>query len=156
MLKSRRTLQLLLDLRREALEPELLDRLLRVVENDLGFVLHRATEQTKRALSEQLVAPFRIDHDLLRIDAEVSRRDFERWIEPELAAIAGCVDGLLARSGVAAHEVERVFLTGGSSLVPAVRRIFEERFASERILTGDEFTSVASGLALCAAEDPES
>jgi hypothetical chaperone protein len=156
MLKSRRTLQLLLDLRREAVEPERLDRLLRVVENDLGFVLHRATEQTKRALSEQPVAAFRIDHDLLRIDAEVSRRDFERWIEPELAAIAGCVDGLLARSGVAAGEVERVFLTGGSSLVPAVRRIFEQRFASERIRAGDEFTSVASGLALCAAEGPES
>jgi hypothetical chaperone protein len=52
--------------------------------------------------------------------------------------------------------VERVFLTGGSSLVPAVRRVFEQRFASERIVTGDEFTSVASGLALCAAEDPES
>jgi hypothetical chaperone protein len=51
--------------------------------------------------------------------------------------------------------VDRVFLTGGSSLVPAVRRIFEERFPEGRIRTGDEFTSVASGLALCAAEGPE-
>jgi hypothetical chaperone protein len=156
MLKSRRTLQLLIDLRREAVEPELLDRLLRVVENDLGFVLHRATEQTKRALSVGTRAAFRIEHDLLCVDAEVSRADFERWIGPELTAIAGCVDGLLARSGVAPTDVERVFLTGGSSLVPAVRRIFEERFAAERIRAGDEFTSVASGLALCAAEVPES
>ena len=62
------------------------------------------------------------------------------------------MDGLLARAGVPAGEVDRVFLTGGSSLVPAVRRIFEERFAKERIRSGDEFTSVASGLALCAAE----
>jgi hypothetical chaperone protein len=119
-------------------------------------VLHRATEQTKRALSQGPVAPFHIDHDLLRIETEVSREDFERWVAPELAAIAGCVDRLLARSGVAAHQVERVFLTGGSSLVPAVRRIFEERFESARIRAGDEFTSVASGLALCAAEGQES
>jgi hypothetical protein len=35
-----------------------------------------------------------------------------------------------------------------------VRRIFERRFAPELIQSGDEFTSVASGLALCAAEDP--
>jgi hypothetical chaperone protein len=154
MLKSRRTLQLLLDLRREAVEPALLDRLLKVVENDLGFVLHRATEQTKRALSEGPAARFRIDHDVLQIDAEVSRADFEAWIAPELASIARCVDGLLARTGVAAGSVDRVFLTGGSSLVPAVRRIFEQRFAPERIRTGDEFTSVASGLALCAAEAP--
>jgi hypothetical chaperone protein len=152
MLKSRRTLQLLLDLRREAVEPALLDRLLRVVENDLGFVLHRATEETKRALSRARTARFRIAHDVLEIDAEVSRADFEAWIAPELAAIAGCVDGLLARAGVATREVDRVFLTGGSSLVPAVRAIFEARFAPARIRSGDEFTSVASGLALCAAE----
>src|SRR5262245_19471486 len=156
MLKSRRTLQLLLDLRREAVEPERLDRLLRVVENDLGFVLHRATEQTKRALSSAPAARFRVEHDVLRIDAEVSRSDFEAWIAPELGAIAGCVDGLLARAGVSPGEVDRVFLTGGSSLVPAVRRIFEERFAAGRIRTGDEFTSVASGLALCAGERGES
>ena len=31
---------------------------------------------------------------------------------------------------------------------------FEDRFAPDRIRSGDEFTSVASGLALCAAEDP--
>jgi hypothetical chaperone protein len=155
MLKSRRTLQLLIDLRREAVEPERLDRLLRVVENDLGFVLHRATEETKRALSAGETARFRIAHDLLEVDAEVRRADFEAWIAPELAAIAACVDGLLARSGVAPGALDRVFLTGGSSLVPAVRRIFEERFGADRIRAGDEFTSVASGLALCAAEEQE-
>jgi hypothetical chaperone protein len=155
MLKSRRTLQLLIDLRREAVEPERLDRLLRVVENDLGFVLHRATEETKRALSAGATARFRVAHDVLEVDAEVRRTDFEAWIAPELAAIAACVDGLLARSGVATGAVDRVFLTGGSSLVPAVRRVFEERFGAERIRAGDEFTSVASGLALCAAEEEE-
>jgi hypothetical chaperone protein len=78
----------------------------------------------------------------------VSRAEFERWIEPELAAIAGCVDGLLRRTRVPASAVDRVFLTGGSSLVPAVRRLFEERFGAERLRSGGELTSVASGLAL--------
>jgi hypothetical chaperone protein len=41
-----------------------------------------------------------------------------------------------------------VFLTGGSSFVPAVRRIFESRFGADRIRAGNEFTSVARGLAL--------
>jgi len=48
--------------------------------------------------------------------------------------------------------VDRVFLTGGSSFVPAVRRIFETRFGAEKIRGGDEFTSVASGLALRSLE----
>jgi hypothetical chaperone protein len=48
-------------------------------------------------------------------------------------------------------QVDKVFLTGGSSFVPAVRRIFEERFGAARIQSGNEFTSVARGLALKAA-----
>jgi hypothetical chaperone protein len=48
--------------------------------------------------------------------------------------------------------VDRVFLTGGSSFVPAVRRIFVNRFGEDRIRGGNEFTSVAHGLALRADE----
>ena len=59
---------------------------------------------------------------------------------------------LLAASGVAAGEIDRVFLTGGTSFVPAVRRIFETRFTKARVRTGNEFTSVARGLALRALE----
>jgi len=59
---------------------------------------------------------------------------------------------LLETSNIAAHKVDRVFLTGGSSFVPAVRRIFETRFTPERVRTGNEFTSVARGLALRALE----
>jgi hypothetical chaperone protein len=44
-----------------------------------------------------------------------------------------------------------VFLTGGSSFVPAVRKIFETRFGKDRLRAGGEMISVASGLALRAA-----
>ncbi len=49
-LKSRKTMQLLLDLRREATEPEKLDALIGLVDQDLGFLLYRETERTKREL----------------------------------------------------------------------------------------------------------
>jgi hypothetical chaperone protein len=62
------------------------------------------------------------------------------------------VDRLLKGTGVDAASIDRVFLTGGSSLVPVVRRIFEERFGSDKISSGSEFTSVARGLALRALE----
>ena len=48
--------------------------------------------------------------------------------------------------------VDRVFLTGGSSFVPAVRRLFEDRFGAAKISTGAELESIASGLSLIAAE----
>ncbi len=87
------------------------------------------------------------DHPVA-IEKLVTRAEFERWIAPELKAIAECVDRLMAKTAMAAARVDRVFLTGGSSFVPAVRRIFQTRFGEERIRTGDEFTSVARGLAL--------
>jgi hypothetical chaperone protein len=65
--------------------------------------------------------------------------------------VGACVDRLLGRARVPAAAVDRVFLTGGSSLVPAVRRLFEERFGAEKLRSGGELTSVASGLALRAA-----
>jgi hypothetical chaperone protein len=86
------------------------------------------------------------------IVAEVSRLDFEGWIADDLEALERCVDSLLTSSTIAARDIDRVFLTGGTSFVPAVRRIFEKRFTAKRVRTGNEFTSVARGLALRAQE----
>lgn len=61
------------------------------------------------------------------------------------------MDVSLESSGIKPRQVGRVFLAGGSSFVPAVRRILVGRFGHERIRGGIEFTSVAQGLALHAA-----
>ena len=39
-------------------------------------------------------------------------------------------------------------MTGGSALVPAVRESFARKFGVEKLVGGDEFSSVAQGLAL--------
>ena len=88
----------------------------------------------------------------MELQIPVTRAEFEGWIAEELRAIEGSIDSLLESSGVSAGDVDRVFLTGGSSFVPAVRRIFVKRFGEERIRSGNEFTSVAHGLALRAQE----
>jgi hypothetical chaperone protein len=81
----------------------------------------------------------------------VTRADFESWIANDLAAIEASVESLLASSGIDPRQVDRVFLTGGTSFVPAVRRIFARRFGEHRVRSGNEFTSVARGLALSAS-----
>ncbi|MPT24384.1 MAG: hypothetical protein E2577_16220 [Starkeya sp.] len=53
---------------------------------------------------------------------------------------------------MAAQDIDHVFLTGGSSLIPAVRRLFTERFDADRIDSGEELTSIAHGLALIGQE----
>jgi hypothetical chaperone protein len=46
-----------------------------------------------------------------------------------------------------------VFLTGGSSFVPYVRRFFARTFGSDKLKGGEELTTVAKGLALRALEN---
>jgi hypothetical chaperone protein len=82
------------------------------------------------------------------VPLRVERTCFEQWIAEELQQIENCVDTLLKTSGANHREVDAVFLTGGSSFVPAVRRIFEKRFGAGKMRAGHEFTSVAHGLAL--------
>jgi hypothetical chaperone protein len=137
----------------QALEPEKIVALIHLIKEDLGYYLHRSVQKLKCDLSESTRAGFQFDDGFIELKAEVERAAFEEWISEELERIEGCVDGLLNSCGVAATDVDRVFLTGGSSFVPAVRRIFESRFGGQRIRTGNEFTSVARGLALRALDD---
>lgn len=77
------------------------------------------------------------------------------WIANDFARIEETVDRALAAAAVAPDTIDHVFLTGGTSLVPAVRSIFLRRFGEERIMAGGELTSIAHGLALVAQqEDP--
>jgi len=133
-----------------AFEPEKIESLIHLIKEDLGYELHRAVQKVKCALSTDPAAFFRFSDGVIEIEAPVQRTDFEEWIAEELAQIESCVDSLIAESGASRKDVDRVFLTGGSSFVPAVRRIFETRFGTERIRSGNEFTSVARGLALSA------
>ena len=88
----------------------------------------------------------------VRIEKPVKRTDFEGWIAPELQAMEAAVDEAMAQSGLEGTQIDRVFLTGGTSFVPAVRALFHQRFGPEKIETGGEFESIAAGLALIGLE----
>ena len=151
-LKSSDTLQMLRSIETHSEEPEKISALLHVVENDLGFYLHQSVQATKTALSLEPSSRFLFHDGSVSLKASVRRSAFEHWIAEELQKIRSCVDRLISGAGIGNADVDRVFLTGGSSLVPVVRRIFEERFGGGKISSGSEFTSVAKGLALRALE----
>jgi hypothetical chaperone protein len=153
-LRTRNVTEILKGARARALEPAKIEALQALIEYDLGFQLHAAVQQLKYALSQQQQAQFQFDaaESGLRLRIPVTRAEFEGWIEEELSLIAGAVDSLLTHAGVSPAAVDRVFLTGGTSFVPAVERIFSSRFPPERITRGEAFTAVAHGLALRAQQ----
>jgi hypothetical chaperone protein len=152
LLKARDTMNLLRSVKAQALEPEKIAALIHLVNEDLGYRLHHAVQTTKCQLSIADVAHFQLSDGSIEINAVAQRSCFEDWIEEEVDAIERCVDSLLGAANVQSAAVNMVFLTGGSSFVLAVRRIFERRFGADRIRTGQAFTSVAQGLALIARD----
>jgi hypothetical chaperone protein len=144
-LRDEATLRLLDRVARGALEPVRLGRLVRVVDDDLGMVLHRAVEGAKVRLSAE--GADRVVLDAIDLDLPITRGGFEDWIGDDLAAIEQVLDDVLDRAGATERDIDRVFATGGTSLVPAVRARLAARFGDAKLVGGEELTSVAWGLA---------
>ncbi|MDO9363744.1 MAG: Hsp70 family protein [Sphingopyxis sp.] len=152
MMRNRRTLDDIRRLQRDAERPELIARMIALIEHEQGFPLYDAVGKLKRALSGSDHAEFHFAGGGIEIGADVRRVDFEQWIADDLSRIEAAMDQALVRAGTAAADIDRVFLTGGSSLIPAIRTLFDRRFGTERIATGGELTSIAHGLALIGEE----
>jgi hypothetical chaperone protein len=151
-LKSKKTMELLNEMNEQANEPAKMAALLAVVENDLGYHLYRAVERAKVDLSTREATRFAFREPPVHIEHDLTRAQFDGWVAEETSSMAACVDRLLDRAGIAARDVDRVFMTGGTSFVPVVRALFDARFGADRIEAGGEMISVASGLALRARE----
>ncbi len=152
LMKGSREMRELRQIARTAEDPAGVGRFIELLESDQGYLLYRAVSAAKEALSDENAAAFTLEAGDIEIKADIARADFEAWIAPELSAIERAVGDALASAGLADGDVDKVFLTGGSSFVPAVRAIFLRRFGADAIETGGEFESIATGLALIGAE----
>ncbi|MDP2341719.1 MAG: Hsp70 family protein [Deltaproteobacteria bacterium] len=147
-LKSRKTMTLLDEIVATADDPAAVRSLRQLIDDDLSYLLHRAVEKAKIDLSkhEQTVLKFpEID-----VELPITRAQFEGWIKDDVARIDDAVDAVLERAG--RPKVKRVFMTGGTALVPAVRKAFAKRFGRGALEGGEELVSVAQGLALRARD----
>jgi hypothetical chaperone protein len=146
-LKSRETLEFLRLVERTSSAPEGIGRLLRLVEEDQGYLLFRAVERAKRELGERELARIADEEHELAVDGEITRSGLEEGVAALAERILATARETLTAAGLRPEQIDAVFLTGGTSLLHPVRRRFLEVFGASRIRGGETFTSVASGLA---------
>ena len=151
--KTTREFEDLKKLVRTSLEPEKLEIFIDLIDHDEGYPLYQAVSATKMALSASEEASFDFAPLGRGGQRSIRRSDFEGWIAEDLARIEGALDDVLDKTETKPSEIDKVFLTGGTSFVPAVRRIFTERFERDRIESGGELLSIAHGLALIGERD---
>lgn len=132
--------------------PEKIARLRLFLEYELGFHLYQAVNQCKTALSLSDQATLTFKQGPIDLHCVVDRSDFEQWIAPDVAAIDTACSDALAQAKMTEDDITVVFMTGGTSFVPLIRRRFATRFGTKKIVVGDEFVSVGSGLALMARD----
>jgi len=136
--------------------PLAIRRLIKLVEEDLGYFVFRAIEQAKIELSTERSSEVAYENGKLRIHEAITREQFERYIHAHVENIEAAVDetlrlAALARGG--SVGIDAVFMTGGSARVPAVRRVLADRLGADRIVDdADQFRSVSRGLALAARD----
>ena len=146
-------MSVLREVKNQATEPEKIATLLQIISENLGYALYRAVESTKVGLTENEEAGFVFTHSAPNIEDTLERWRFESWIQEDIQNIATCVKTLISQHNVNYSDIGSVFLTGGSSFVPYVRRFFAKTFGSHKLKGGEELTTVAKGLALRALEN---
>ena len=136
------------DVRRESAHPELIDRLIRVIEMRRGHTLAMAVEGAKVALSEALRVVIPLDWIEAGLTASIERKIFETATAALASRIGERARRCLAQAGVTAERIDAVFLTGGSTLLPHVRRSILQVVPTARVVEGDKFGAVGLGLTI--------
>jgi hypothetical chaperone protein len=152
LLKDPKTMAVLREVKSQATEPKKIAALIQIITDNLGYALYRAVEHTKVELTNSEVADFVFFHGAVHLEDSLERWRFESWLQPDIQSIASCVQALFTQHNVSYNDVGSVFLTGGSSFVPYVRRFFSRTFGADKLRGGEELTTVAKGLALRALE----
>jgi len=138
----------LAQLRLEAVDPRPVDRLIDLQRLRGTHWLVDTAERAKIGLSDHE----RLDSALDRIEPglvrEITRDDLEQSSASILARFLALMQEALAQAAVAADVI---FVTGGTARSPTVQAWLRRHFPDARIVQGDSFGSVASGLALQAA-----
>ena len=121
------------------------ERLQEVIKHNLSYLLFSAIKNFKADLSNHNEA--RLDIPEIDVNIMMNRMEFENLIQSPLQSVAKSLDETVSQAGLTLDEIDIVLGTGGSSLIPAVRAMLDERFPG-KVVEHDPFTSVATGLAI--------
>ena len=135
-------------LHRKSLSPQLIQRLLKVLEDQQGHNLSLEVERTKIALSSQdktAINLSKIENDLL---PEIELQTFIETISTLVEDLKLTLKDTLLMAGVTPKDIGAVFFTGGSTAIPFVRQELLSLIPEADIIDGDMFGSVGKGLIL--------
>ncbi|WP_428329368.1 Hsp70 family protein [Mucilaginibacter sp.] len=125
----------------------LFKNLITLIENNLGYSVFQSIEKTKITLSNKDTAVFSYHNMAIEIEEEITLSVYKQIIEREVNRIANYLDEFMLQNGIDSKNIDSLFLTGGTSMVGSIQELFKKRFPHVNLNSGDNFKSVAKGLA---------
>lgn len=132
----------------EAADQPLFERYLHVVREQTGHLIAKRVEEAKIDLSANPSTAINLDMVETALTAFATRTLFEDSIATELDKMATTIATTLQAANLSPNQITTVFLTGGTSAVPAVKQVLTSPFPNAKVVEGDLFKSVGHGLAL--------
>jgi hypothetical chaperone protein len=121
--------------------------LITLIDNNLGYSVFRSIEKTKIALTDADKATFSYQQLDIEIEEEITLSEYEQIISKNVDQIAQYLDAFLLKNNIDPTQIDSLFLTGGTSMVSSIQQLFKQRFPNVSLNSGDNFKSVATGLA---------
>jgi len=133
-------------LKRDAEQPDLLERLVKVHREKLSYQLVNSAEQAKIALSDGHSHAIDLAYFPPRetgISATVSQDLLVDAASRELSNISALMQDTVEQAGC---EPQAIFVTGGTAKSPVLRNFLQARYPDSQFIVGDNFGSVTAGL----------
>jgi hypothetical chaperone protein len=134
------------EVERDAAEPELIGRLIRLAEERRGHALAGEVEAAKIALADDPETEIPLDWLETGLAIGLGRDDLITGTANLAASIGARVDTCLAQAGIGADKIDALFLTGGSTRLAHVRAAIAAKLPGAKVVEGDTFGSVGLGL----------
>ncbi len=81
------------------------------------------------------------------IEEEIPLSTYDEIIKKDVDRIAAYLNEFLLQHNIEAKDIDSLFLTGGTSMVGSIQKLFKDKFPHLTMNSGDNFKSVAKGLA---------
>ena len=149
-LNTEETINWIIAMEMSSTSPESMRALRCLIQRNYGYPVTREVEAAKKRLSADLDTMIEIQKEDIQISERLERHEFSHIIQHTLDAMMSSIEEAEQAAGVLPEQIDCVLTTGGTSLIPALRQMLEDRYGAERPMQRDTFTSVATGLAIVA------
>lgn len=145
---NQKTINKLKELIPKSHEKEKIQRLLELIQDNLFFDFSNIIMNGKMDLSSNQTTQMNMDIFSDPFLLNLSRESFNKTIYNDIRQIDKALHETIKLANTSFEKIDKVFLTGGSTLVPEVKALYEKYFTKEKIVHTDVFTSVGYGLTL--------